>query len=377
MTDRANERALRIVVLDGRGDEHANEVTAAIAHALESEQQADPATDGRGTDAAATPQALLHAADAAVALDSGSLARAREAGALLCVAVLPGFDGGWAGDFADADRVFVAHDSLVASVVRRGAHRDAVSVVGPIAPVGYTPVADKNALRAELGIDVESPLVLVPADVLEDEGADAVMIQLSLVSRDVAYLFYVDGDAETAEELRRLAPAHGLTGWMFADERGAERYWQIADVVVGRARGYEVTRALAVGAPVVLLPPGRSDAGTVKAIEDAGVGRDADVLATLAVTLEASLETAALRDAREAIAALEMDQSAERLAAAVRDAWSRRSQAGAAREPRGLPHGLERLPRERSKPRHSSVPPASDDIEARIDRELAELKKRI
>lgn len=370
------ERALRIVVLDGRGDRQANEVTAAIAEALESESPAEGGDRRRAE--IATPEALLHDADAAVVLDDGSLVRAREAGARVCVAVLPGFEASWPGDLAQADSVLVAHESLVDSVVRRGASRSSVAVIGPIAPRGYTPATERAALRRELGIDHAGPLVLVPSQVLEEEGTDALLIQLALVSKNVGYVFYVDNDAEAAEELRRVIPVHGIEAWMFAEERGAERYWQLADVVLGRARGFEVSRALAVGAPVVLLPPGRSDASTVRAIETAGVGRDADVLATLSVTLEAALEPAALDEARRAIAALELAGSKKRLAEAVREAWKRLSASGSTLSPRGLPHGLERLPSGPGQtPRHSSVPPKDDDLEARIDRELAELKKRI
>jgi len=292
--------------------------------------------------------------------------------------VFPGFDAGWAGDFSEADLVLVAHESLVGAVVRRGASREDVVVVGPVPPVGYVPAKDRGALRAEVGVDHDGSLVLVPSAVLEEEGTEAILIQLALASPNVAFLFDVDSDPDVAEELRRVVPTHGLTAWMFADERDSVRFWQIADVVIARARGHEVARALGVGAPLVLLPPGRSDATAARAIEAAGIGRDADVLATLAVTIDAAVEPDALRDGRDAIAALSVGASAERLSEAVRGAWKRRSTTGRAAPPRGLPHGLEPLPasRERS-PHRSSLPPADDDLEARIDRELAELKKRL
>lgn len=371
------ERALRIVVLDGRGDPYAGSVTATIAQALSTDAGGE---DKRPGDRSATPEALLHDADAAVVLDDGSLQRAREAGTPLCVALLPGFDASWAGDLAEADCVLVAHERLVAQAVRRGAAREDVRVTGCVSPAGFEPPTDRPGARAQAGVDHQGSLVLVPAAVLEEHGTEPVLIQLALASEGVAFLFDVDNDPEAAEELRRTVPAHGLNAWMFAEERGSSRWWQLADVVLARPRGYEVARALAVGAPLVLLPPGRSDAAAVDALEAAGVAREADVLATLAVTIEAALEAPALAEARAAVMALEVQASGERIAEAVREAWKEREEAGVGAQPRGLPHGLERLAsRESQRPvaRRSSAPPREDDLEARIDRELAELKKRL
>ncbi len=374
-----DDRALRIVVLDGRGDPYADEVTAAVAEALSSEAPADRGRGG-GAERGGTPEALLHDADAAVVLDDGSLLRAREAGTPLCVALLPGFDVAWAGDLAEADRVLVAHQMLVGAVVRRGALREHVVVTGPVAPAGFDPAADPDEARRAAGLDHRGPLVLVPGSALEEHGPDSVLIQLGLVSNDAGFLFDVGNDPDAAETLRRLVPIHGLTAWMFAEERGAGRWWALADLVVGRPRGYEIPRALAVGAPLVLLPPGRSDASAVDALEAAGVARDADVLATLAVTIDAALEPAALAEGRDAVRALEVRGSAARVAESVREAWQRRKATGAEGPPRGLPHGLERLPSSRSErppAGRSSAPPPDEDLEARIDRELAELKKRL
>jgi hypothetical protein len=365
-----------VVVLDGREDEHAARVTAAIAAALAGESGPTDTPSAPAGGGAAVDR-VISEADAAVVLDADSLAVAREAGVPFCVAVFPGFDLRFAGDLAAADRVVVAHESLVDEVVRRGALRGRIDVTGPVAPEGFAPCDDVAALRQDVGLPVDRPLVLVPTAALEEWGQQALFVQLSLVSPEVGFLFDVGRDAAAAEELRELVPLHGLTAWMFADGdvRESSRFWQAVDLVLARPRGYEVARALGVGVPLVLLPPGRSAAYAADALEATGAAEEADVIATLAVAVDAALEPETLGRARAASRALEASRAAARVAACVREAWAERSRATDREAARGLPHGLEALTgqeRPESKARRDT-----DDIEARIDRELAELKKRL
>jgi hypothetical protein len=368
---------MRIVVLDGRNDRYAQEVTASIAAALDVDDEGTekteapaPSAESRGVDE------LLHAADAAVVMDPGSLTRAEEAGVGLCAVVFPGFDLAWGGDLADADLVIVPHERLVSDAVRRGAPRGRVEVAGPIAPKGYAAPEDRAALREELELPADAPLVLVPAAILEEHGAENVMVQLALANDRTGYLFDVGLDAEAAEAIRRLAPVHGLTAWMFSEEPGSEQYWQAVDAVVARARGYEVARALAVGAPVVLLPPGRSDRLAAETLEAIGVGSDAEVLATLAVSIDRTVEDKALAEAREAIGALDIPYAAGRVSDRVRAAWNAQRVAGDDR-PRGLPHGLEALPKDDVEAPSPRRPSRLDALEDRIERELAEIKRKL
>lgn len=405
---------MRIVVLDGQSDPYAAKVTASIARALDvgagpgapaSEDAARVDTAGGGSDRPSAggglvPRAgladrpdlaseddIVHAADAAVVLDPGSLARATDAGVALSVVVFPSFDLAWGGDLGAADRVIVAHERLVPEAVRRGAPRGAVEVSGPVAPLGYEVPVDRGALRLELVGDHHGPLVLVSAAAIAEHGAQAVMVQLALVEDGAGFLFDVGRDAEAADTIRRLAPLYDLGAWIFAEEPGCERYWQLADVVIGRARGYEVNRALAVGAPLVLLPPGRSDALAARTLEALGVGSDAEVLATLAVAVDRALREDALEDARHEIAALDMAGAASRIAVAVRGAWDSRAADGL-RPRRGLPQGLEALPRDEQAPLASASVSANtdrpgrpldrvDDLEGRIERELEALKRKL
>jgi hypothetical protein len=164
---------------------------------------------------------------------------------------------------------------------------------------------------------------------------------------------------------------------LFSEEPGCERHWQAADVVVARARGYEVARALAVGAPLVLLPPGRSDQLAADTLEAIGVGSDAEVFATLAVSIDRMVGPDALAEAREAIGALDIPYAAGRVADRVRTAWNMR-RAGVEERPRGLPHGLEALPKDVVPATSPREPKRTlDALEDRIERELQELKKRL
>ncbi len=373
----SNGKTMRIVVLDGRHDRSAQEVTASIAAALDVDDEGTDSTDASGASGESHGvDALLHAADAAVVLDPGSLARAEEAGVALCAVVFPGFDLGWGGDLGDADLVIVPHERLVAEAVRRGAPRGRVEVAGPVAPKGYVQAEDRGALRDELGLPADAPLVLVPAAILEEHGAEAVMVQLALADESTGYLFDVGLDAEAAETIRRLSPVHGLSAWMFSEEPGSVRHWQAVDAVIARARGYEVARALAVGAPLVILPPGRSDRLAAETLEAIGVGSDAEVLATLAVAIDRTVGAEALADAREAIGALDIPYSAGRVSDRVRAAWNARRAAPEER-PRGLPHGLEALPKDDVHKAPAGPSSRLDALEDRIERELAELKRKL
>lgn len=373
------ERTLRIVVLDAQPGQRFG-VTESIAAALAAEpaprnaRASEPpsmATEGEA-------EARVHEADAAVALDAASLERARESGVPVCAVVLPSFDIAWPDDLGQADLVLVAHEVLRDALVRRGVALARIDIVGPVAPEGWAPATERNALRAAAGLDPATPVVIVPAAVLDEEGPHALLMQLALVSKDVVWLFDVGNDIETADALRRIAPAHGVRGYMFADGPDAVRHWQLADVVLGRARGDEVLRALAIGSPLVLLPPGRTDSVAAAALEASGAARRADSMATLAVTIDLAVTPDALAAGRAAAAKLDSPGSAMRIATKVRDAWIARHDAGQLL-PRGLPTGLEKLP---DTPIAATPIPDREgrttaELEARIDAELDALKKRL
>ena len=317
-------------------------------------------------------------ANAAFCFDPASLEAAARAGVPFRVAILPTFDTRWSGSFDEAQALLVAHDHLLAALphgVRSRAH-----VLGPLAPRGWAPPADRAALQAERELD--APVALVPASLLEVAGVTPLLMQLGL--SPARYLFDVGLDVEAAEVLRAHAPTHDLDAALFArvppsgDDPGALPYWQLADVVVARPGSLEATLALAVGAGLVLLlEPG--DERAAEALERSGCAIRADAPSTLSVALDDALRRRA--DLGQAARDLGAPEAAERALALLEKL---RDDAGAPKPPRGLPAGLERLPRAGEPPRRSapndgpSEPGDADaDEEARIDRELAALKERL
>ncbi len=371
-----NARRLQIVVLDARPGPP-DGVTEAIATALANEPGINTAraSEAPAVAAASEAHARLHQADAAVALDSASLERARDAGIPLCGVVFPAFDLAWAEDLGRADLILVAHPSLADALVARGVSRAALEVVGPVAPAGWTPASDRLVVRAEVGLPHSGLVVVVPAAVIDEEGPTSLLVQLGLVG-GATFLFDVGQDIETAETLRRVAPAHGISGYLFAQSSETPRYWQAADMAIARSRGGEISRALAVGAPVLLLPSGRTDEVAAASLAATGAAVRAESMATLAVSLEQALEPSALHAARAAVSALDAPGTAERIAHVVRQGWEQRRDAGQLL-PRGLPSGLEKLP-DRPLARPSTHPGADGrDLDERIEAELKALKKKI
>lgn len=353
----------------GAGDDDGDEGGAAGAIAL-------PVSDAAALEAASIEDAAV-----AVVLDPRSEARARDAGVVRVVALLPHLDG--AADWEiDADVVLVAHAAWVPAVSsEHGVERDRVRVVGPVAPLGWAPHADRAALRASLGLRPDVPVVVVRAHALDLEDLAPSLVQLSLVSRDAIWLFDVGADPEAARLLRRRVPGYGLDAHMFAEGPDALPAYQAADVVLGRLAGPGALRAFAVGAGLVAREPSSAELGLAHRLEDAGIAHVADAAATLAVTLDAALAPAAIEAARARVAALDAAGGAARVAEALRalDSDERLSLA----PPAGLPRGLERL----SDPEAAIEGPApaprastkarEEEIEKKIDEELAALREKL
>jgi hypothetical protein len=374
-----------IVVLESTREREPSAVARAIATALATSDE--PESKGGGVPLG--EDAVIHNAHAAVCLDADSLDRAREAGVPFCVAVLPGFGISWDGPLEEADRVFVAHESIARELATRGVPEKRIEVVGPIVPGAVT--ADRAAARTAAKLEGDDKLVLVPAPVLEEEGIEAVLLQLGLVSGAVAFLFDVERDAALASALREKAPVHGIEAWMFADD--PERYWGAADLVLALATGEDVSRALALGTPLAIMPSiARSGETARKALASANVATPVDSLATLSVAIERALDPAVLEERRSAIAGLDVSASPERLADALERA--RAEHAATQHAPRGLPHGLEHISSRDASPRSAAkaepkgargepgekaaeAKKTEDDLEARVERDLQELKKRL
>jgi hypothetical protein len=114
-------------------------------------------------------------------------------------------------------------------------------------------------------------------------------------------------------------------------------------------------------------------------LSEAGLLAVAKTVPMLAVTLDQALSSEELSRARAAFAALETSQTGARIQAAIEGARTRH-------RPRatGLPRGMELLARDPADAAMPAIAPLvraaeqrKKDVDAAIDAELAELKKRI
>lgn len=222
-----------------------------------------------------------------------------------------------------------------------GERRAGVRVTGVPVGAGYGPVADAPAERRRRGFAADAHVVLVTADAFEPHELGPLLVQLGLVRAALEVVFEVD-DAAVAAELRRLAPAHGLSTWLMPAGAAGAELWPLAHLVIGRARPLQLARARAARVPLLAAPPRRDgDREAAAALAASGAGRAAETLATLAVDLDLTLEPERYEATADRARALAVDDPGPRLAAAVEAAIAAvRAGPGAGA---GLPEGLERI----------------------------------
>ena len=342
------------------------------------------ADQGARIDSTASESADLTRADAVLALDAGALVAAKLAGIRVRIAVTRGLAARFDGDLEDATHVAIPH---AAAMERAG--RKAALIVG-LASTAHTaalvsearsPEA-RAAARQAAGFTPEARVVLVDAAELVEIGLRSVLLQLALTEPLPVVFFDVGEDVALVSALRAELPGHGLDAFVFA---GAERAIQLplADLVLGRASGALVESALAAGLSVLPLPREDAADGTALAVLAAwGVPPPPRSLAVLSVALDASLSGAVAVAPSVAGAALDAAGMASRLVDAARNAVIE-TRAGRGPRPLGLPLGLERISSRddtiapKSAPIDPSSGPDASDPDARIDAELAALKKRL
>jgi hypothetical protein len=354
-----------IVLSDAKDDPDATAIAASLERALAEDDEAPKESKTRRIDEV----------DVVIALDEASADRAREAGARCIVALATRFDFDWE-DASELDLVLVMHASAIESAIEAGAPAGRVACSGPIAREGWTPAADRAALRLELGLRAGSPCVVVRGAAVADDPA-AVLVQLALAKSEPTWLFDVGSDPDLSRTLRRRAPAYEIDAFLFSDA-DALRAYQAADAVLGAIGGPEIMRALSVGAAPIALPP-RSDAARIAhELETEGVLDAADSIATLAVTIDGAL--AALERTREKGARLDAASGARRAAELVRKLV--RGELSGITSRAGLPVGLERISSLDERAPAADAPPSApekqrDDVDARVDDELAALRKKL
>lgn len=371
-----------VVLVDPDAPPDLRRIASAVRAAVRGSDE--PADDAEHASAIALPvgdgdtaDPSLEDADVALVLDGPSLARARAAGVPRVVALAPFLGMGWGDEDLDADLVLVVHRALVEPAVEAGATASRVRVVGAVAPEGWAPHGDRDALRAELGLRVDAPWVVVHAHALDRDDLAPALVQLSLVSADVVWLFDVGVDADFARQLRRRVVGYGLDAFMFAEGPIALGAYQACDVVLGGLDGPEAIRAFAVGASLVTPRPRHDQLRLAHVIETAGLATIADAAATLSVTLDAALAVPALSRARALSLEVDAASGAARVVEAVRALGG--DEGGDARLPAGLPSGFERISEsdDEERPDPERRTPGPDDLDAKVDEELAALRRKL
>ena len=308
--------------------------------------------------------------DGVVALDLASLRHAHEVGARGIAYVSdawwdePGASHGAAFLF----RAYGEHDEG-GTEAEEGAEAARESRCGPIAPAGFLPSEDKEEARRAQGLDASRPAILVAESAFISEGAQAVVLQLALVSPTPQLLLHVGRDVKLAKRLRELAPAHGVEAALLAETTESSALWALADLVVCGRDGEHIARGMAVHAPVLTFASGASEAAgpALRSVENSTM---------LAVAIDDALLPQSLSERAEAVRRLDAGGGAERLARAMLK-WC----AGQAEEalPEGLPRGLEPIGGASSPPESLAAGAGDSEqaLETQVDEDLAALKARL
>jgi hypothetical protein len=259
-----------------------------------------------------------------------------------------------------------------------------VEVVGPLAPEGFARAPDRAAAVAELlrgsqGIPADPRILVIPFGALPGADLTSTFTQLALVKEPLLVVFDVEDDVDAAKSIRAIVPRFGLTAALVSDRSYARGIYGVADRVLARLEGPETLAALASGASLVVIRPKTREQDAARALSDEGLVALAGTVPMLAVTLDAALSPESLAKGREAIAKLSVAETGARIQAAIERALTRHSPHAT-----GLPRGLELLPRDPVDAAMPVIAPLLDRAaekkkadDAAIDRELAELKKRI
>ncbi|MFO0714596.1 MAG: hypothetical protein U0353_32445 [Sandaracinus sp.] len=382
------ERPRHIVVSTTRTDDGTRAIANALGELLEdatatSAPIAVPLGSEAGTRALPT-HSDLDGADVLVALDAVALENARGANVGLRIAFWPGLGDAWLGSVEDADAVLVPHASSVELAIARGAARADVEVVGPLAPEGFAKAPDRAGAVAELlrgsqGIPADPRILVIPFGALPGADLTSTFTQLALVKEPLLVVFDVEDDVDAAKSIRAVVPRFGLMAALVSDRAFARGISGVADRVLARLEGPETLAALASGASLVVIRPKTREQEAARALSDEGLVALSGTVPMLAVTLDAALSSEGLAKGREALAKLTIADSGARIQAAIDRARTRHSPHAT-----GLPRGLELLPRDPVDAAMPVIAPLLDRAaekkkadDAAIERELAELKKRI
>ena len=181
-----------------------------------------------------------------------------------------------------ASRVFLAQGGDPGRIVPLGL---------PLCP-GFAEGAllEKLEARDRLGLDPERPMVLLSAEDLWTFEVEKAALQMAAPRGVLQVAVDLGADLDAAEALDEQPQAQGQDVHAFGKTDLAPVWWAAADLVVCHPSDHVVSRALALGKPVVTLPPhGPSAKRVVRAIEAREAGLSCAEWGDLGPTLTRAL----------------------------------------------------------------------------------------
>ncbi len=325
-------------------------VTESVAEALETELRAQLPKD--------------RSADVVICETVEVLRQAKDAGIGERILLSSGFDG---VDAQDATAIFVPTEEVRLLFPRD--LRARTEAFGPIGLFEGAPITGdaRTVLREEFGLTPDETVIVVDGALLSEVGATALLFQLDLVSERARYLVDVGRDVELAEGMRSLAKGHAIKVGIFADSDAT--VFAAADIVLCDAKSRAISLAFSAGAGLVVLSEGRS-ADAAAALSRTNAALVASSPSRLSLTLDSAISNRS--ELQEASVAMKAHETAEKIAKRILEGRNDRL-------PSGLPTGVEWLAGSgtAASEEPSVTSDEAGDLEAQIDRELEELRKKV
>jgi processive 1,2-diacylglycerol beta-glucosyltransferase len=177
------------------------------------------------------------------------------------------FERPWAQPEVD---LFISSPADVAAQLKRvGVAPEKIVECGMPVDPAFAPCADKPAVRARLGLEINLPTLLVNFGGSGKMKPRQVVEQLRQVPRPFQVVFIARRDEKLRAELRRLSafmPHAHVLAWV----DNMPEWMAAADLLVSRAGSCTVTEALNSGLPILVFdaPPG-SERRVCKLLEEA------------------------------------------------------------------------------------------------------------
>lgn len=154
------------------------------------------------------------------------------------------------------DRYFVATDAMEHALRSKGIGDADVGVTGiPIMPVFAKDFPPRTEMRRRLGLETETPTVLMSAGGFGLSGIDTLVGELADAAESVQILGIAGRNKKLETQLRTAAESRPrrIVPYGFVDNM--HELMAASDIVVGKPGGLTSSEALALGCPMVVFNP--------------------------------------------------------------------------------------------------------------------------